>query len=249
MTDPQFLEARFAPGMAVRGVTTMRMGGVSEGAYASFNLATHVGDAAVAVKENRSRLRRALNLEREPVWLDQCHGTRVARLTTDGPGPQPRQTDAAVSRRAGQVLAVLTADCLPVLLASSLDPVIAVAHAGWRGLADGVIENTLAAMSTEPAAVHAWLGPAIGPRSFEVGDEVMTRFTSAAAEASICFAPGGEGKWFADLVGLARQRLVRCGVRHIQSADMCTYTRDSQFFSYRRDGECGRMASLLWMTP
>ncbi len=248
MTDLQFIEARFAPGMAVRGLTTMRAGGVSEGAYASLNLATHVGDAAIAVKENRARLRAALGLQREPVWLDQCHGTRVARLPAEGPGTQPRQTDAAVSRRAGQVLAVLTADCLPVLLASSLDNVIAVAHAGWRGLADGVVENTLAAMSSEPAAIHAWLGPAIGPRSFEVGHEVYSRFTDAYAEASTCFAPGGEGKWFADLVGLARQRLVSCGVRHITSADLCTYARENQFYSHRRDGECGRMASLLWMT-
>lgn len=249
MKSEAFIAAHFPGATGVQGLTTLRAGGVSEGKYASLNLAAHVGDAPENVQENRRRLAQQLALPASPLWLDQCHGTRVA-VVDDGQADQPvPRTDAAVTRVPGRVLAVLTADCLPVLLSAHADGVIGVAHAGWRGLAAGVLENTLAAMRVDPAAIVAWLGPAIGAGAFEVGDEVRAAFMARDAGSGSCFAAGSANKWYADLAGLARRRLAAAGVTRVCGGQWCTVSDPGRYFSYRRDGECGRMASLLWMTP
>ncbi len=229
----------------VRAVSTTRNGGVSSGAYASFNLGAHVGDAAECVAENRRRLRDALNLPNEPRWLRQVHGTRVMRVdgTTVG-----QEYDAAYTDRAGEICAIMAADCLPVLLCDREGTMVAAAHAGWRGLAAGVLEATLAAMGIAPESLLAWLGPAIGPNVYEVGDEVRDAFTRGQPEAELAFEAAGNGKWLCDLYQLAGQRLLRAGVRQIYGGGFCTCRERERFFSYRRDGECGRMGTLIWIT-
>lgn len=227
----------------VRGAVTTRAGGVSAGRYDSLNLATHVGDDADAVAENRRRLRAALALPSEPAWLTQVHGRDVAVL----PGPLPPAADAAVTRRRGAVLAVLVADCLPVLLASRDGDAVGVAHAGWRGLAAGVIEAAVRALGADPAKLLAWLGPCIGPAAFEVGPEVREAFVAADPAAAGEFAPGRAGRFQADLPALARRRLAACGVREVHGGGWCTHADAARFYSYRRDGETGRMAALVWL--
>lgn len=226
----------------VRALITTRAGGASVGPYASLNLADHVGDDPAAVRANRARLRALLPTE--PVWLEQVHGTDVLRVETGG----ARRADAAVSRAPGTVCAVLTADCLPVLLADRAGTVVAAAHAGWRGLSAGVLERTVVAMDTDPGQLLAWLGPAIGPDAFQVGDEVRAAFLAADAAAAAAFRPDGPGKWRADLYALARQRLARAGVQAVYGGGLCTFSDPGRFFSYRRDGTTGRMASLIWLS-
>jgi hypothetical protein len=227
------------PGIEARIST--RAGGVSAGSFASANLSLQPGEAAAAVAENRRRLQQAL--PGEPLWLRQVHGITV--YDADRAGPD-RTADAAVTRRAGKVLAILTADCLPVLLAGA-DGTLAIAHAGWRGLAAGVLEATVGAMQTDPGCVHAWLGPAIGQAAFEVGPEVRAAFVSHDAGASEAFVPGAGDRWHADLCALARRRLVAAGVRNVVGGGFCTWS-DGRFFSHRRDRVTGRFASLLWRT-
>jgi len=227
----------------VRAAMTTRMGGVSAGRYASLNLATHVGDDPAAVAENRRRLRAALALPAEPAWLTQVHGRDVARL----PGPMPASADAAVTFDKGTVCAVLVADCLPVLLAGRRGDCVGIAHAGWRGLAAGVIEATVAALAAGPGELLAWLGPCIGPQAFEVGPEVREAFVAHDAAAARDFRAGHAGKFFADLPSLARRRLEACGVSEIHGGGLCTHADPARFFSYRRDGETGRMAALIWL--
>lgn len=232
----------------VAAVVTTRNGGVSTGRYASLNLgaasATRAcGDAPDAVAENRARLRALLPAE--PAWLAQVHGTAVHDAdmpTRDGP-----IADAAVTHTPGVVLAVQSADCLPVLLADRDGTAIAIAHAGWRGLAAGVVDNAVRALAIAPGRVVAWLGPAIGPDAFEVGADVRDAFVAADVSADTAFRPKGHGKWLADLAALARQRLARCGVHDVHGGGLCTYSSPTRFFSYRRDGDTGRMAALLWL--
>lgn len=227
----------------VRALFTTRLGGVSVAPYDSFNLGSHVGDDPRHVDENRRRLRELLPAE--PLWLEQVHGTAVARGPAAGGVPC---ADAAVSRRPGEVCVVLTADCLPVLFCDAQGSTVAAAHAGWRGLAAGVLENTLAAMQVPPAQVLAWLGPAIGPQRFEVGEEVREVFVAGDPAASAAFAAGAaSGKWLADLYALARLRLRRAGVASIHGGDACTAGESERFFSFRRDGRTGRQASLVWI--
>jgi YfiH family protein len=228
----------------VRAVCTLRAGGVSAAPYASLNLATHVGDASSSVSENRQRLRTQLSLPAEPLWLEQVHGTRV--LDADAPGASV-PADAALTRQAGRVLAVLVADCLPVLLATHSGEAIAVAHAGWRGLAAGVLERTVEALAAPPAQLHAWLGPAISAPQFEVGGEVRAAFVSEQQQAAECFSANARGRWQCDLAGLARQRLGALGVHSIHEARLCTASDPQRFYSYRRDGQTGRIAALLWI--
>lgn len=240
----------------VRAVSTTRTDGVSRGAYASFNLGTHVGDDPRAVAENRLSLRGALNLSHEPRWLTQVHGSRVITLE-DGSGARTAadsgespQGDAAVARTPGPVCVIMTADCLPVLFCDRAGTAVAAAHAGWRGLAAGVLETTLAAMRTSAGDVHvlAWLGPAIGQQAYIVGEEVRQAFLAEQGqEADQAFEPASTGKWHCDLYQLASQRLRRAGIRQVYGGGFCTYTQSEQFFSYRRDGECGRMATLIWL--
>lgn len=225
----------------VRALVTTRAGGVSAGPYASMNPADHVGDDPRAVAENRRRLRQLLPAE--PHWLTQVHGTAVYRVEAGG----SRQADACVSHMPNAVCAVLTADCLPVLLTDRAGTLVAAAHAGWRGLAAGVLESTVAAMQAPPDTLMAWLGPAIGPTAFQVGEEVRAAFVAADPAAALAFAPDAEGRFRADLYRLARQRLARAGVTAVYGGGLCTFSDARRFFSYRRDGTTGRMASLVWL--
>ncbi|MFP8965817.1 peptidoglycan editing factor PgeF [Pokkaliibacter sp. CJK22405] len=226
----------------VRSVCTTRLGGVSQAPFDSFNLGDHVGDDPRAVFANRAQLCDELQLPSEPFWLEQVHGTQVL-----APG-QVRCGDASISCEAGEVLSIMTADCLPVLLCDQAGTVVAGAHAGWRGLCEGVLENTVSAMECDPAEIMVWLGPAIGPNAFEVGDEVREAFVAHAPIAGLAFTLGREaGKWMADIYLLARQRLEAMGITAIYGGEYCTHTQEDLFYSYRRDKTTGRMASLIWM--
>lgn len=231
----------------VRALATTRRGGVSVGPYASLNLGDPVGDDPAGVAENRRRLRR--HLPAEPVWLKQVHGKQCcdAAACSNAKGSQPPEADAAYSRKPGVVCAVLTADCLPVLLCDAAGTVVAAAHAGWRGLAAGVIESTVAAMDVPGERLLAWLGPAIGPDRFEIGGEVRDAFLARDPQAEQAFVARPNGKWLCDIYLLARQRLAGLGVCRITGADFCTVRDAERFFSYRRDGATGRMASLIWL--
>lgn len=226
---------------------TTRDGGASVGAYASLNLATHVGDDPAVVQENRRRLRHRLNLEHEPGWMSQVHGVDVVRL--DRPDAHTTPTaDAAWTDRPGLACAILTADCVPVLLADDDGSCVAAAHAGWRGLAAGVLENAVRQMPASPRRLSAWLGPGIGPDAFEVGQDVFDAFVGSDRQATAAFRPGREGRFLCDLHALARRRLEAAGVSRVDGdATHCTFRDAASFFSHRRDGACGRMATLVWL--
>jgi YfiH family protein len=246
----------------VRALVTTRHGGVSTAPWTSFNLASHVGDDPAAVLNNRACLRE--RLPSEPPWLTQTHGTVCVDAATAAAGVA---ADASFTRQRGVVCAVLTADCLPVLLCDEAGTVISAVHAGWRGLADGVIEASVARMDTPGARLMAWLGPAIGPAAFEVGADVRDVFLAHDAAAAQAFAASGEGKWLCDIYLLACQRLQALNISRIhslpaarrtasadfsadssaQSAACCTVTEADRFYSFRRDGVTGRMASCIWL--
>ena len=220
---------------AVRALSTWRGGGVSKAPYAALNLGHHVEDSRAAVDQNRRALREAAGLPAEPVWLTQVHGTRVLDLDAadvDAAGP----ADGCVTRRRGRVCAILTADCLPVLLASATGDRVGAAHAGWRGLAAGVIEATVAALGCPPGDLLAWLGPAIGPGRFEVGAEVRDALLDRDPGAEAAFEPSPRGRYLADLYLLARRRLNRAGVARVYGGGECTHASAEQYFSHRRDG-------------
>jgi YfiH family protein len=210
--------------------------------YGALNLALHVGDDPAAVAANRARLRAALELPGEPTWLEQVHGARVLDLDRDARGP----ADGAVTGQAGVVCAVLTADCLPVILSDRDGRRIGIAHAGWRGLRAGVLAAAVRVLAVDARAISAWLGPAIGPAAYEVGADVREPFVAADAGAGRWFAPNARGRWQADLYGLARDALRAAGVTSIYGGDFCTYREADRFFSHRREGPCGRMATLVW---
>ncbi len=229
-----------APAGVIAGYT-LRTGGVSVGNHASLNLGAHVGDDEAAVKENRRRFIEECGLPREPAWLSQVHGCDVA--------VDPRRcvdADAVVGRHAGSVCAVMIADCLPVILAATDGSAVAAAHAGWRGLAAGVLENTVRQFEMPPDELIAWLGPAISRQAFEVGNEVRQAFVGSDDAAASCFEQNETGRWMADLYGLARLRLQAVGVRDVYGGGLCTYSEPDRFFSYRRDGQCGRMAAFVF---
>jgi hypothetical protein len=228
----------------VRALSTTRTGGVSHAPYASLNLGQHVGDDPAAVRENRRRLRAVLPAE--PVWLQQVHGTRVFGVDGRGVDPPP-EADAAWTAARDVVCAVMTADCLPVLFCDDAGTTVAAAHAGWRGLVGGVLENTVAALPVAPERLLAWLGPAIGPSAFEVGDEVRAAFVAADPAAARAFTPGTAGKWMANLFLLARQRLARAGVGRVYGGGVCTVSDPERFYSHRRDRVSGRQATLVWL--
>lgn len=229
-----------APGH-VRAVVSTRQGGVSQGPYASLNLGAHVGDDLAAVEVNRRRLAEAAGLVIEPRWLNQVHGCEVVIAGAQSGA----SADACWTTEAGVPCAVLTADCLPVLFTDREGTCVAAAHAGWRGLAAGVLEATIARLPVPPSHLLAWLGPAIGPEAFQVGDEVRAAFVALAAEDATAFRTDGN-RWRADIFALARARLTRCGVGHISGGGLCTVSQSKQFFSHRRDGISGRFASLIW---
>ncbi len=230
---------------SVVAVSTTRDGGISTGSFASMNLGAHVGDTADAVSENRRRLKDALGSDVEPAWLKQVHGTDVidaGRLPVDAPPPA---ADAAFTVRPGAACVVMTADCLPVLLAARDGSAVAAAHAGWRGLAGGVLEATVARMPTPADALVAWLGPAISQPAFEVGDEVREAFIDHDDSAAAFFAKNARGRWQADLYALARQRLEAAGLTAVSGGGYCTFTDAERFFSHRRDPGAGRMATAI----
>ncbi len=224
----------------VRTAVTLRTGGVSKGPYASWNLAAHVGDDPNAVARNRQILRERLDLPLEPVWLEQVHGNRVIHASQDAVHPPP--ADASFTCRPKVVCAVLTADCLPILLTDG--HTIAAVHAGWRGMLAGIIANALDLPPWRGPPL-AWLGPAIGPQAFEVGPEVKAAFLARWPGFAAAFHPCGD-RYRADIYHLARLILNAYGVRSICGGQFCTYSDPKRFFSYRRDGVCGRMATLIW---
>ena len=226
----------------VRSLQTTRSGGVSVAPYNSFNLGDHVGDAPQAVAHNRQLL--AQLMPSEPVWLQQVHGTVVVDAGATECLPQ---ADAAVTRHRGAVCVVMTADCLPVLLCDESGTVVGVAHAGWKGLAAGVIESTVQTMDIAPQKLLAWLGPAISQRAFEVGEEVRKVFVAQHAQAIEAFLPGENGKGMADIYLLAHQRLHALGVTRVYGGEHCTHGDSARFFSYRRDGATGRMGTFIWL--
>jgi len=226
----------------VRAFSTTRAGGVSAGAYGSLNLADHVGDNPQQVQANRECLRRAASLPGEPVWLRQVHGTDVVDAAMG-----PATADGSFTDAARTVCAVLTADCLPIFLCDRRGTMVGALHAGWRGLAAGIIETGVERMDVPGASLLAWLGPAIGPTAFEVGDDVREAFVRSDADAARAFVPNARGRWWADLYQLARRRLARVGVTAVYGGGHCTVTQADLFYSYRRDGATGRMASLIWL--
>lgn len=228
----------------VRVLSTLRGGGVSEGQYASLNLAAHVGDRPESVAANRLLLREAARLPAEPLWLEQVHGCDVVRHA--GPAA-PARADASVTTEPGRVCAVLTADCLPVVFADRRGTRVAVSHAGWRGLAGGILEATIVSLGVPPADLHAWLGPAIGPDAFEVGEEVRTAFLGRWPDCGGCFRRNARGRQQADLYALARLALSKAGVASVHGGGWCTYGDARRFYSFRRDGTTGRMATLAWL--
>lgn len=244
MAKTEFIIPEWPAPPGVRAACTTRQGGASLAPYDSFNLASHVGDDPLAVEANRAQLRQSLSLPADPAWLEQVHGCTLVDA-----GEVSCPADASYSNQAGQVCAVLTADCLPVLLCSQDGQEVAAAHAGWRGLAGGVLEAAVAGFRAQPQQLMAWLGPAIGPQVFEVGDEVRAAFVAHDAQAAQAFSAARPGHWWCDLWLLARQRLDKAGVSQLYGGGLCTYTEAERFYSYRRDGRTGRMATLIWRQP
>ena len=228
----------------VRACVTTRAGGVSVAPFDSFNLGDHVGDDPVAVAHNRHRLTHIFDVQ--PAWLSQVHGVVVAPAT---PG-QIAEADASWTATPGIACTVMTADCLPALFCDRAGTRVAAAHAGWRGLAAGVLEAAAQSLNVEPQDILVWLGPAIGPKAFEVGGEVREAFVKDLPDAAAAFVPSiNEGRYMADIYELARLRLARCGITAVYGGGFCTVT-DPRFFSYRRSSRTGRFASLVWIeTP
>jgi len=276
---PTFAEWAGPSWNGIRAFCSERAGGVSLAPYAGLNLGIHVGDDLLAVAENRARLR--AQLPAEPCWLDQVHGidvfdadtsqgSQLANLVSDSaansaaeppPGQalsrastwHPPRADAAITQTPGRVLAILTADCLPVVIVDEAATILGAAHAGWRGLVGGVLESTLARMAQAAGGSpswKAWIGPAIGPQAFEVGADVRDAFLADDAGNATCFVPRADvaGKWWADLPELAARRLRRAGVTQVELSGRCTVSEPERYFSYRRDGKTGRIATLAWLT-
>ena len=242
--DIRWLTPQWPAPAVVCALSTMRGGGVSAAPYASFNLGDHVGDVPAAVAENRRLLQAAAHLPAEPQWLAQVHGIRVADLDVGG---SAAAADGARTRQPGRVGAILTADCLPLLFAAESGEAVAAAHAGWRGLAGGVIEATVRALAVEPRTLLVWLGPAIGPRHFEIGPEVREELLLGDGGAATAFTLNARGRFMADLGTLARRRLARLGIERIYGGGECTYSQPDKYFSHRRDGQTGRQATLIWL--
>lgn len=247
MSGPAWIIPEWPAPPGVRAIATVRTGGASAGPWAAFNLGDHVGDDPAAVAANRALLVAELGLPLEPCWLRQVHGTTVVEAA---PGlARPPEADAAVTSLPGLACAVLTADCLPVLLARRDGSRVGAAHAGWRGLAAGVLEATVAELCTgggRPADVLAWLGPAIGAGAYEVGADVREALLAGDPGAGETLRPGRAGHWWLDLYAAARRRLDQAGVAAVYGGAWCTATEAGRFFSYRRDGTCGRQATLIW---
>ncbi|MEE9357837.1 peptidoglycan editing factor PgeF [Candidatus Vondammii sp. HM_W22] len=228
----------------VKAMITTRWGGYSQTPYDGMNLADHVGDDPGTVGKNRALLRQRFNLPAEPNWLQQVHGCQVTACDS---GTVLVEADAVVAEQPGQVCAVMTADCLPLLICNESGSRVAAVHAGWRGLAAGVIEAALDRFDESGESLLVWLGPAIGPDRFEVGDDVRQQFLNSGQADESAFKPGAQGRWLADIYQLARIRLMKRNIGFVGGGDYCTVTEKKRFFSYRRDGSTGRMASLIWI--
>ena len=245
-TEVGWIDADWPAPPGVRAVTTTRSGGESRSSYASLNLGAGTGDAPATVARNRARLRLALGLEHEPCWLEQVHGSDVVRAARYDPVPK---ADASVGEPGSPPCAVLTADCLPVVLCDTSGTRVGIAHAGWRGLANGVIARCVEFMDRPGRDLLAWLGPAIGRDSYEIGPEVRDACLAAAPGARAAFAPSPArtGHWLADLYAIAASQLESLGVVRVHGGGFCTYRDRSRFFSHRRDGATGRFATLAWI--
>lgn len=241
---PQWIVPDWPAPARVRALVTTRAGGISIGPYASLNLGFRTDDDPANAARNRARLQQLL--PQPPKWLAQVHGTEVVDADILKHVPE---ADASVASVPGTVCAILVADCLPILLADRAGSCVGAAHAGWRGLAGGVIANTVARMAAAPADLIAYIGPGIGPTAFEVGDDVLHAFCANAPELEAAFAPLRPGKWLCDLPRLARDALHRAGVTQVYGGTLCTYSDPERFYSYRRDRITGRMAALVWLTP
>jgi YfiH family protein len=249
MGAPAWMDAHWRAPPGVRALTTLRCGdGVSPPPFGPFNLGIRSGDDPALVAENRERLSQWLALPSRPHWLRQVHGTRVLHVHGPPTDDEEPEADALVTTAPGVVLAILSADCLPVVLAAADGSEVAAAHAGWRGLAAGMLEATVAAMNTPPAALGAWLGPAAGPAAYEVGAEVRDAFLARDAAAAAAFRATRPGHWHVDLYALARQRLAAAGVHQVHGGGLCTISDGFRFHSHRRDGRGGRMATLAWLS-
>lgn len=250
-----WLDAEWPVPASVRAFTTLRHGlGVSQPPFDDLNLGLRAGDEAAAVLRNRALLVESAGLPSAPWWLRQVHGVQVCRFDhafVDLPGEDEPEADASVTSIPGTVLAILTADCLPVLFCADDGSEVGAAHAGWRGLVAGALENTVAAMNTSPGHLHAWLGPAAGPRHYEVGEEVYDAFVSRDWAAGEAFVTTRPHHWRVDLYALARRRLAAAGLdpQRIHGGGLCTISEPQRFFSHRRDQRGGRMASLIWIEP
>jgi YfiH family protein len=232
----------------INAYTTLRHQGFSQAPYDSWNLATHVHDSAAHVAQNRALLTQRLALPTQPRWLEQVHGTDILLLDEQNVNADTR-ADGSYTRTANRVCAVLTADCLPLLICNRQGSEVAAVHAGWRGLAAGVLESALQCFHTPAQDLLVWLGPAIGPGVFEVGEEVLQAFAQRDAHAGQAFTASKDNKYLADIFQLARQRLQRSGVTAIYGGNHCTYSEPSRFYSYRREHNTGRMATLIWIEP
>ncbi len=237
-------EAEWPAPEGVRTWVTTRSGGVSSPPYDSLNLATHVGDRVEDVRQNRRQLREQIGLPTEPVWLNQIHQARVVELPTEEAVPE---ADGSWCREPGVVCAVLTADCLPILITNRSGSSVAALHAGWRGLAAGIIEQGVHCFSDPREELLVWVGPSIGHSSYEVGSEVREQFCLRSEESEEMFLPSSGGRWLASMPGLARQQLSGLGVTSVYGGEWDTFKERGQFFSYRRDGETGRFATLIWL--
>ena len=241
MSATELLRPDWPAPARVKAFSTTRAGGVSIAPYSALNLGSHVGDAPEAVAANRTLLTR--HLPAQPLWLTQVHGKTVVDAALAAPDSE---ADAAIAHQAHCICTIMTADCLPVLFCDQAGSAVGAAHAGWRGLADGVLEATVDAMRCDASDIMAWFGPAIGPTAFEVGHDVRDIFVNQDPVHASAFVARGE-KWLCDLYLLARQRLNKMGITLIFGGERCTYSESAQFFSYRRDGRTGRMASLIWL--
>jgi len=231
----------------VKAYSTCRHQGFSLVPFDSCNPALHTGDNVNAVQQNRQLIREQLQLPTEPAWLDQVHGTDIIQLREDAPDLQMASADGSYTTNKNQVCVVMTADCLPLLITNRQGSEVAAVHAGWRGLCQGVIESAIQKFSSPVDELLVWLGPAIGPGAFEVGEEVRQAFIHHDSQAEVAFKASGK-RWMADIYQLARQRLAVCGVNEVTGGGFCTYTDQERFYSYRREGQTGRMASLIWMS-
>lgn len=248
MTDPQpeFIRPDWPVASRVHAVATTRRGSAGGGTRAGFNLADHAGEPSGVVAHNRGVLMAALELPAEPVWLPQVHGARVVRL----PGELPSDgADAAWTDQPGVVCGILTADCVPVLLCDEAGTRVAAVHAGWRGLAAGVVEAAVARLAGPGVSLLAWMGPAISQAAYEVGPEVRDALLEADTAAAPAFSPSPAGRWLADLPGLTRRRLLAAGVASVSGGQWCTASDPDRFYSHRRDGATGRQATLIWLSP